>query len=402
MKRGSKRGEMKAGGVLVVALGLMAGGSQSARAQAGQIPVLAPRGASDPQAAADPLNPDTASLTTRTALVLMPALVTNKKGAVVYTLEARDFSVTDDGVAQKITLDEETGGEPLALVVAFETGGAGGQRVEEYRGLAPMIDAIAGGVKHKVAVVEYDSTPRTVQEFTEQSSVVQGALNDLSQGDKGAATLDALAFSVDLVRKAPPGYRRAILLISESLDHGSRTRLEDALRLVSDTNTAIYSMGFSSTAAELKAEAAQFSSTEPGPPGGCMSRDPEADPAAQPGRASQAYDCLSLLAPPLRLIKMAVLASVNALRKNIPENVAQLTGGEFYRFNSAKSLERNLLTVANHMPNRYVLSFHPVSPHPGLHVLETTLPEYPDLKVTSRSRYWVEAQPETPPAGASR
>src|ERR1035441_10492908 len=59
-------------------------------------------------------------LTRQTSVVVVPALVRSKAGAMVYTLQADDFVLTDDGVAQKLTLEQETGGEPLALVVVIE------------------------------------------------------------------------------------------------------------------------------------------------------------------------------------------------------------------------------------------------------------------------------------------
>src|ERR1700730_14377576 len=59
------------------------------------------------------------TLTARTTLVLVPALVT-KNGDPVFTLQAKDFVVTDDGVPQEVKLEEDTGGEPLALVVVVE------------------------------------------------------------------------------------------------------------------------------------------------------------------------------------------------------------------------------------------------------------------------------------------
>jgi hypothetical protein len=64
-------------------------------------------------------------------------------------------------------------------------------------------------------------------------------------GDNGAAILDALGYSVDLLRGQPQKYRRAILMISETLDRGSHLTLEHALRAVTDTNTVIYTIAFS-------------------------------------------------------------------------------------------------------------------------------------------------------------
>ncbi len=344
--------------------------------------------------------PPQTQLRVESTVVLVPALVRTANGKVVFTLKADDFKVTDDGIAEQLTLDEDTGSEPLALVVAVEAGGAGAPKLDSYRNLSAVIAAVVGGVPHRVAVVAFDSAPRLLQDFTPDLDAAGATLHDLDPGDKGAAILDGLKFSVDLLRRQPPAYRRAILLVSETIDHGSQTQMEDALRAISDTNTAIYSLGFSSG----KADAANYGYHElpvhkteggfglgnayPNPPHGCMGKDP--DPDATQNKGVQAFDCLGLLAPPLALAKLAAIRAADALQRNVPDTVAQLTGGEYFRFENSKSLERNLFTLANHVPNRYVLSFHPQSPHAGFHAIELKLKDYPELHVTARSGYWVD------------
>ena len=198
--------------------------------------------------------PSTPALRTQTNVVLVPALVSNAKGELVFTLKAADFRVTDDGIEQQLTLDEDTGSEPLALVVAVQSGGVGRAKLDSYRDLTAVIEAVVGGVPHRVAVVAFDSAPSVVQSFTPDVDKTGAALHDLDPGDKGAAILDALQFSVDLLRSQPANYRRAILLISETIDHCSQAKLDDALRTIGDTNTTVYSLGFSSG----KAQAAQY------------------------------------------------------------------------------------------------------------------------------------------------
>jgi hypothetical protein len=122
-----------------------------------------------------------------------------------------------------------------------------------------------------------------------------------------------------------------------------------------------------------------------------MGQDPAASKPDTPTiKLSKAYDCLVQLAPPLGLARMAVIAATDSMRRNIPESVARLTGGEYFQFNGAKSLEDDLATLANHVPNRYILSFQPQSPHAGLHVLSLQLNDYPQLKVTARTSYWAD------------
>ncbi|HJX84851.1 MAG TPA: VWA domain-containing protein, partial [Candidatus Angelobacter sp.] len=214
----------------------------------------------------------------------------------------------------------------------------------------------------------------------------------------GAGILDALNFGIDLLRKQPPAYRRAVLLLSETVDSDSQMSLEDAVRAVEETNTAIYSFGFSTVRAEVKHEAAKLPepggtaySNEPYKPGGCMSRDPDADPDAHGNRGVQALDCASDLLPPLRLAHIAFLTARDALKRNVPKSVAQLTGGQYFAFKDATTLTRHLLTIANDVPNYYVLSFRPQSPHPGPHVLEVKVKHRPEYEVTARKGYWVDA-----------
>jgi VWFA-related protein len=367
--------------------------------------------------APDSQSTSASDLTAQTSLVIVPALVRSKSGQLVFNLTAADFSLTDDGIPQKLTLDQDTGGEPLALVVVLEVGGAGAREFDNDKltPLAPMLENMIGNVPHRIAVVAFDSHPRLVQQFTPnveaaakaiigltpgcswqhhmENCEAPGSFHDLSTADNGAAILDALGFAVGLLRDQPVSDRRAILLVSETIDRGSELTVDDAVRDLSDTNTAIYSFGFSTG----KSEAAHYAYRElPGshrysnPPNGCMGKDPVPDPDATHSKTVQAYDCLTQLAPPLALAKMAAILVTDGLHRNVPETVAHLTGGEYFRLTDRKSLERGLQTISNNLPNRYVLSFHPPSPHPGFHAIELRLPDYPNLEVKGRRGYWRE------------
>jgi VWFA-related protein len=326
-----------------------------------------------------------------TTLVLVPALVRTKSGEPVYSLTADNFLLTDDDVPQKLSLEQDTDSEPLALVVAVEIGGAGARHLDDYRNLGTTIEALVGNVPHRVALVGFDSEPRLLENFTPDTNAIAAGLHDLDSGDSGAAILDGLKFSVDKLQKQPPEYRRAVLLISETVDHGSHIPLEDAVRAVSDTNTVIYSFAFSSTKSAAGHEASHMMHDgEPGPPGGCFANDPNAKPSERKSKAEKTYDCFGLLAPPMRAAKIAALIAMNSMRRNASETVAHLTGGEYYSFKDRRTLQKGMLTVSNHVPNRYVLSFRPEAPHPGMHTLKLKLKDYPNLQITARRNYWAE------------
>lgn len=329
------------------------------------------------------------ALTVRSTLVMVPVLATTKAGKVVFELTADDFVVTDNGVPQKVAIDPDTDSQPLALAIVVETGGAGAQHLGDYRELDPILDAFIGSVEHRVALIGFDSMPRLVMPFTSKTATVAQQLSSLSEGDQGSAILDSVAFAVAELQTQPSNYRRAILLLSETIDHGSKTTLNEALRLISNTNTAMYTFAFSSTRAAASHEASKLNNDTPGPAHGCFSRQ-GADPEYEGHYSKQVLDCISQLAPPVRLATMAFLTARNSLRNKTAESIAELTGGEFFRFHNAKDLRANLITVSNDVPNYYVLSFRPTSATPGLHALRVETRDRPQLVLKARREYWID------------
>ena len=342
--------------------------------------------------------PQASTLTVKSSLVFVPAVVKTKKGAPVFTLQADDFIALDDGVPQKLHLEEGTDAQPIAVVFVVQTGGAGADHVEDYTELQTLLDNFVGAVPHSVAVDTFDSRPVEIQSFTRSNGVVADALANVQPGDKGAAIYDGLAYAVQQLRSAPASYRRAIVLVSETIDRGSKTSLADAARLIGDTNTAVYAISFGSMRADTHDEAAKLTQDEPNPPGGCMARpDPETQTEAEkkrlPSRTAQAYECASEVLPPLRIATIAYKLLLDGLRKNAPRAVARATGGEHMDFHDASGFQHALEALANDLPNRYILSFRPQNPHPGLHALQCWAKDRPGVRTTARTSYFVDPTP---------
>src|SRR6202162_2008429 len=248
------------------------------------------------------------TLTVRSTLVLAPVLVKTRGGQVIFKPAADDFLLTDNGVPQNLTLVEDTDSQPLAMAIVVETGGAGALHLDDYRQLDAILDALVGGVEHRVALIGFDSAPHLLTPFTPDTAIASRQLANLHEGDPGGAILDGAAFAVEQLRAQPARYRRAILLLSETIDHGSKITLGHTLRLISDTNTSMYRFAFSSTTTSVSHEESKFKSDEPGPAHGCFSRE-GADAEYQGHYGKQVLDCISQLAPPLRLATIAFLTA---------------------------------------------------------------------------------------------
>src|ERR1043165_3852975 len=124
-------------------------------------------------------------LTSRSNLVLVPVLVKTSAAKVVLSLTAEDFILTDNGVPQAVRIEDGALGQPLALAVVVQTGGQGAAHLPDYRHLGAVLDAVIGGVMHRVAVIAFDSKPRVEQDFTPDTDAAAETIADLPQGGAG-------------------------------------------------------------------------------------------------------------------------------------------------------------------------------------------------------------------------
>jgi VWFA-related protein len=318
------------------------------------------------------------TLHTTTTLVVVPTLVQNPGKEVVFSLAAGDFLLTDNGVPQKVTLEEEIK-RPLSLVVLMQTGGVAYGQFASYANLetmlASLLDGVPGGVSNRVSIVNFDSRPEAASPFTSDVAQWSEAIDKPDQGDSGAAIFDGIAFALDLLKKEPVSNRRAILLISQEHDDGSKTPMKDIVRDLGETNTVIYSVTFSAEKTEAKLA---FKEPHLNPPIQVVPSDGPVLNKDDPAYPIQGYFKLDA---PLRLI-------FGAMRKNLSAEVANLSGGESLSFDGRGELEQDLNVLNNHIRNSYILSFTPTSTEPGLHTIRVSLAHHPEMIVSARTSYW--------------
>lgn len=295
-------------------------------------------------------------------IVVVPTLVKDPDGRLVDGLQAKDFVLEDDGVEQAFQVDQDVDSQPVSIVVALQTGRRAWREFSRIGQLGSLLDNIIaeGNATSEITVVQFDSRVRTVRGFNQDDTSVADYLKSLSPGDNGAAILDAVNYSVRLLSNLPKDHAKFLLLVSETRDHGSKkSSLEEVVEGAGRSDVLMYALPFSPSLSQVL-------DTERG-----LNRD-EWRPKGAP---------LDFGGP--------TFMAMNSIRKNVPKALTSMTGGEYELFASEKTFENHVIDFTNHLHSRYVLTFQPKQPHPGLHELSVRVRESKNLTVLARTSYWV-------------
>jgi VWFA-related protein len=293
-----------------------------------------------------------------TTEVLVPTLVEKKGGGILYGLKPSDFVLEDNGVAQKIRVQEEMDTAPVALVVAVELGGASVLEFDKLAKMGPLLDVFLSDERSQVALVGFDSVPRLIQDYTHSGDQVDAELQHLQPGDGGAAILDTVNYGVNLLETQPKEFRRVLLLISEERDQGSKhTKPVQLIRRIGESDVLVLSVSFSPALAEL----------------GHDVKDSSPDQAT-----------MSMVS--------ALVMAVKAFKKNVAKEVAEMSGGEYTTFVGDKRFETRVMDSARDARNRYLITFSPSDPKPGLHTIRVKTTQDYGARIVARANYWAEGQ----------
>ena len=290
--------------------------------------------------------------------VLVPTLVEKGDGSIAYGLKASDFALEDNGVPQKIRVQEDLDAAPVALVVAVEEGGASALEFDKVAKLAPLLDLFLSDPQSQAALIGFDSKPHLLHDYTHSSEDLEETLKNLQPGDGGAAILDTISSAIDLLNDEPKSYRRVLLLISEERDHGSRhTKPVLLIQKIGRSDVLVLSVSFSASRAQLLNDLSGH---------------------------NQGGSSADLLAP----LKMAI----NAFKKNLAKEIARESGGEYATFTRDKAFEQRVADAAKHVRNRYLITFSPSNRSPGLHTIHVKTTQDYGTRIVARANYWMAQQ----------
>jgi VWFA-related protein len=290
----------------------------------------------------------------------VPTLVEKRGGGILYGLKESDFVLEDNGVPQKIRVQEEMDTAPVGLVVAVEEGAMSVLEFDKLAKLGPLLDLFLADPRSRVALVGFDSEPYLIQDYTHSGDKVNDELKHLEPGDGGAAILDTVSYGVNLLESQPKEYRRVLLLISEERDHGSKhTRTEELIKQIGESDVLVLSVSFSPAAAEFAHDV----------------KDNGED------RTMNMVSALVML--------------VKAFKKNVTREVAQMSGGEYTTFMGDKRFQQRVVDAARDARNRYLITFSPSNPTPGLHTIKVRTAENYGARIVARANYWAEGQEDS-------
>jgi VWFA-related protein len=293
-------------------------------------------------------------------LILVPTEVHTRAGELIYGLNASQFRLEDNGVLQTPHLDDTDTPQRLTLAVVVQCSREAYREAAHIKGLATMVDDLVGAAPHTVAVVSFGNDPNLLQDFTSDPAEIRDTFSQIRpcpEQDKNV-TLDAVRYASQLLRDEPvANSRKVILLVSETRDHGSWTNSSDVITELGRSNTVVESVSYGPAKSQLVYELT--------------------DPSRNVIMNGQ-----------MNLTPLFVMSG-EALRQNVPHTLAELSGGQYINFTTAKGFDEGVHRLTNQLHNEYRLSFQPTSPiTPGIHHLSVSVPSMPDVVVRARLVYF--------------
>jgi len=349
----------------------------------------APAGPLQPKPGVRPEQPPPAeqrkhAIRARVTEVTAPVIVRDPHtGEMILTLTKDDFRVYDNGVQQKID-HFNLGGDSLSIVLAVETSSHVEMMLPAIRQSGIVFTEAVMGQTAEAAVLGYDDTVDLLQSFTTDVDAVQRTINRLPVGSSGMHLYDAMARGISLLDQQPPGQRRVLVVIGEAQDAGSESKLGSVLRQAQLANVTIYSIGLSTTAADLRQPAGQYQPAQIGPPGtyplptpAGRPPTPEMEQAVQPNMDLGA------------LLVWLVKTGKNAIGQNSLEVASKATGGLNVKTMHDRNIQKAIDDIGGELHAQYTLSYHPPGEEvSGYHEIKVTV-DKPGVSLRTRPGYYI-------------
>lgn len=321
-----------------------------------------------------------------TTLISVPVIVSDRNGRYVPNLTAADFAVFQDGDQRTVEFFASTE-EPLTIALLIDTS-------QSTRGvLGDIKDSAISFIKlltpaDKAMIVSFNREVETLSGLTSDQAQLKKAVKsaEIPDGEFGTALRDAAYETVFRSFSGIKG-RKAIILLTDGKDAGSRISGRDLLYRLQESDTMIYPIMFKTD--ERRAIMRQimrrgdiFGGGFPGGGRNGGGRFPDGnrrDRGGFPGGPGDAR-------------RRERVERENLAAKEFLQNVADTTAGRFYESDDGK-LKKLFATIVEELRFQYRLGFYPPDEtgEKRVHTIKVRVNK-PDTAVRSRSSYRIESK----------
>jgi len=203
------------------------------------------------------------------------ATVRDKKGDIVRNLTKDDFTLEQDGKPQTITYFAKESDLPLTLGLLVDTSMSQRRVLDQERAASrTFLEQVLRVDKDKAFVIQFDREVTLLQDLTSSREKLQAAIDQIaapqfSQGGSGGSSgsgggssggggggrgshgyggggtllYDAVFLASDELMKKQKG-RKAVIILTDGVDHGSKENLEEAIATAQRADTLVYCILF--------------------------------------------------------------------------------------------------------------------------------------------------------------
>ena len=196
------------------------------------------------------------------------ATVRNKQGQIVSTLNKEDFKLEVDGKPQTIRYFSRVTDTPLTLGLLVDTSLSQRRLLDKERSASyTFLDELLNESRDKAFIVHFDFEIELLQDLTSSRPKLQAALQKIQApepqqmqtsspypgqggGGRGGGTklYDAIFLACDEITAKQQG-RKAVIILSDGVDQGSKVGMGRAIEAAQRSNTLVYTILFADPSA---------------------------------------------------------------------------------------------------------------------------------------------------------
>jgi VWFA-related protein len=329
------------------------------------------------------------------------AIIRDKKGQPVNTLEKKDFVLEQDGRPQTITRLAHESDLPLIFGVLADTGpGQRAAMADERKADTDFVNHLLREGKDRGFVLHFDKEVELLQDVTMSHDKLAKGIDQISVGEAprsssggrgrngddpqrqhyffgGSMLYDAVYLSAEEVLKGQTG-RKAVVLFSDGMDHGSKTSLQRAIEASQRADTLVYCVYVAAEREEREERPSGVQRQGGGYPGGGYPGGGGPFPGGgYPGGGGRRRDPES------------TQRENKSDGKKILQQISRETGGRYFELSKKLTAARIYSQIDEELRHQYNVSYTPDKAERGYHKLHLST-QNADLTVQVRDGFYAE------------